>query len=186
LLFSTKKIKTREELALLLVQMLICVTSRRLSIKRTIRYVIFLYDLEFSTWNVLLRCKCHLNPYKFSNSSLFFVPPLYSDLSNHLKGGALVFQQSTVTISRLNATNNTAVKAFGAIEFNASNVTIKQFVVEGNSANISGGIGFNASNATLVDGRFDSNDSRESVSRTTKILVNSTIHLECISPSSPI
>jgi hypothetical protein len=97
-----------------------------------------------------------------------------------------VFQQSTVTIRRLNATKNNAVNAFGAIEINASTVTIKQFVVEENSAHSSGGIGFYKSNASLVDGRFDSNDSGESVSPTTKIVVNSIIHLLCISPSLPI
>jgi hypothetical protein len=98
----------------------------------------------------------------------------------------LVFQQSTVTISILHATKNNAVNAFGAIEVNASTVTINQFVVEENSAHSSGGIGFYKSNATLVDGRFDSNDSGESVSPATKTVVNSTNHLDCISPSLPI
>jgi hypothetical protein len=87
----------------------------------------------------------------------------------------LAFQQSTVRISGLKATKNKAVNAFGAIEFDVSEVTINQFVVEENSANSSGGIGFSTSHATLVDGRFDSNDSGGSVSPTTISVDNSTI-----------
>jgi hypothetical protein len=65
---------------------------------------------------------------------------------------------------KLTATKNEAGNTFGAIEFKSSRVTLNQFLIRENSANTSGGIGFSESNATLDNGRFESNDSGESVS----------------------
>jgi hypothetical protein len=76
----------------------------------------------------------------------------------------LVFQQSTVIMFKLTATQNEAGNTFGAIEFQSSSVTLNQFLIRENSANSSGGIGFSESNATLDNGQFESNDSGESVS----------------------